>query len=223
MQEETQDVLVAPEGMVSAAEGQVEMLDEDDIPAALLVRPVIRYPDERLTTKSQMVGPKDRASLARLIPLMANSMLLHGGLGLAAIQVGVALRVAVIDVTSDPQEPKFLTLINPEIESRSAKNGTYWIGCLSIPGVTLKISRPLSIVVSTELLERPGQRQRFELRGLVAVNVMHQMDLMDGRLLWDRVPEHRKKCAMQDFWRRTNQREQQILKDQKRQKKKGKK
>ncbi|MGH7700950.1 MAG: peptide deformylase [Gemmatimonadales bacterium] len=102
------------------------------------------------------------------------------GVGLAANQVGVARRVAVVDVGEDDPPP--LVLVNPVItERRGAAVGEE--GCLSIPDIFGDVERAESVVV--EALDRAGKRMRVEVAGFKARAIQHEIDHLDGVLFID--------------------------------------
>ena len=103
------------------------------------------------------------------------------GVGLAANQIGVARRVAVVDVGEDAPPP--LVLINPRIVQASELQETAEEGCLSIPDVYGEVERPLSIAL--EALDRDGRPYKVELSGFKARAVQHEIDHLDGVLFLD--------------------------------------
>lgn len=117
----------------------------------------------------------------RLVDDLFDTMDAARGVGLAANQVGVARRVAVVDVGEDDPGP--LVLINPVIVSRSYEVDAAEEGCLSIPEVFGEVRRPAIVVV--EALDREGQPWRTEVRGYKARAVQHEIDHLDGVLFLD--------------------------------------
>jgi len=141
----------------------------------LLGSPVLRQ-------RAQPVAPVD-AGIRQLVDDLFETMRAAKGVGLAANQVGVAQRVAVVDVGEEFGPP--LVLINPRIveigdESESAEEG-----CLSIPDVYAEVERPYSIVL--EALDRDGQPYRLPVTGFKARAVQHEIDHLDGVLFLDRL------------------------------------
>jgi peptide deformylase len=117
----------------------------------------------------------------RLVDDLFETMRAARGVGLAANQVGVARRVAVVDVGDD--DPGQLVLINPVIVSRSDDVDTAEEGCLSVPDVFGDVERPAAVVV--EALDRDGLPWRAEVRGYKARAVQHEIDHLDGVLFLD--------------------------------------
>jgi peptide deformylase len=103
------------------------------------------------------------------------------GVGLAANQVGVARRVAVVDVGEDDPPP--LVLINPTIVASSEEVESAEEGCLSIPEIYGDVARPTAVTV--EALDRDGRSYRVEVRGYKARAVQHEIDHLDGILFVD--------------------------------------
>jgi len=144
---------------------------------------ILEYPDPRLRTRAQPVAAVD-AGIRRLIDDLFETMYSAPGVGLAATQVNVHLRVLVVDITEDRSRP--LALVNPEIVERSGE-GKLEEGCLSVPGVYETVKRADRIRVRA--LDRSGKRQEFEAEGLLAVCIQHEMDHLDGKLFVDYLSE----------------------------------
>ncbi len=108
---------------------------------------------------------------------MAETMYDAPGIGLAATQVDIALRIIVID--SSPSHDQLLTLINPEIISRSGVS-EFEEGCLSVPGIYEKVPRADRIRVRA--LDAQGQPFERDAEGLLAVCIQHEMDHLEGRV-----------------------------------------
>jgi peptide deformylase len=120
--------------------------------------------------------------LRELAESMAETMYAAPGIGLAAPQVGVETRLAVVDVTSGEEPGHLLVLVNPEIvESSGAEIDVE--GCLSIPGISDKVQRSFRITVEAQDLE--GNPHRLEAEGLEARAIQHEIDHLDGVLFTD--------------------------------------
>ena len=144
---------------------------------------ILHYPDPRLRTRAQPVAQVDD-DLRQLVDDMFETMYAAPGIGLAATQVNVHLRLVVIDVSSDRSEP--LCLINPEIlEARGSESSQE--GCLSVPDVFEAVTRAESIRVRA--LDREGQPRIIEASGLTAVCIQHELDHLEGKLFVDRLSE----------------------------------
>ncbi|HZH40061.1 MAG TPA: peptide deformylase [Gemmatimonadales bacterium] len=119
------------------------------------------------------------------------------GVGLAANQVGVALRVAVVDVGEETPDP--LVLINPIVTPRGDVVETAEEGCLSIPDLFAEVERPLDITL--EALDRDGKPYRMEISGYKARAVQHEVDHLDGVLFLDHLTAV-KRASLLSKWRR---------------------
>jgi peptide deformylase len=141
--------------------------------------PILRYPDPRLKTIARPVGQIDD-SLRRLVSDMAETMYEAPGIGLAATQVDVHVRLVIIDTTETKDH--LLVLINPEIIER---DGTQLCeeGCLSLPGVYDKVERAERVRVRH--LDLDGNEQTFDAEGMLAVCVQHELEHLDGHVFID--------------------------------------
>jgi peptide deformylase len=138
--------------------------------------PILRFPDPRLKQPAAPVRKIDE-SILRLARDMAETMYEAPGIGLAATQVDIHLRVIVIDV-SDTRD-RLLTLINPEIVSSEGRQlGEE--GCLSVPGIYDRVERAERVVV--RYLDLDGQQKTIEADGLLAVCLQHEIEHLDGRM-----------------------------------------
>ncbi len=147
----------------------------------MAVRPVLLYPDPRLRLKAEEVTRFD-AGLARLAEDMVETMYAHGGIGLAATQIGARERLLVLDVAEDRREPH--VFINPVIVAREG-HLTSEEGCLSIPDVRERVERAARVRVDARDLH--GQPHTVEAEGLLAVCLQHEIDHLEGRLFLDRL------------------------------------
>ena len=115
---------------------------------------------------------------------MIETMYAAPGIGLAAPQVGVPVRVFVVDLSVGRDPSQLIVMVNPEFVERE---GTQLEeeGCLSLPGFNATVLRPARAVVRG--LDREGREQRIEGTGLLARAFQHEMDHLDGRLFVDRL------------------------------------
>lgn len=144
-----------------------------------MLREILHYPDPRLRTRAAAVRVVDDR-IRSLVDDMAETMYQAPGIGLAAIQVGIAERVMVVDVSSDRNELR--AFINPEILTRDGL-GVMEEGCLSVPGVFEDVERAQHIRVRA--LDRTGRTFELEANGLLAVCVQHEIDHLDGKVFID--------------------------------------
>lgn len=140
---------------------------------------ILHYPDPRLYNKAKAVERVDDG-VRTLIDDMLETMYAAPGIGLAAIQVDVPLRVITIDVSEARDDP--LCLVNPEILER---RGTVELeeGCLSVPGVYEIV--PRSEWITVKALNRDGEAFEMEANDLLAVCIQHEMDHLEGKLFVD--------------------------------------
>jgi peptide deformylase len=144
---------------------------------------ILQYPDTRLHTPAQRVEKIDAAT-RKLIDDMTETMYAAPGIGLAATQVGVPLRVFVVDVTVGQSVNDLIVMVNPAFVERE---GTQLEeeGCLSAPGFNATVVRPARAVVKG--LNRQGEEQTIEATGLLARAFQHEMDHLDGVVFIDRL------------------------------------
>lgn len=142
---------------------------------------ILHYPDERLHKVARPVEKVD-AEIQRLIDDMAETMYLAPGIGLAASQVDVHLRVIVVDISED--KTGLRAFINPRIVAADG-HATYEEGCLSVPGIYEEVERAEHIVL--EAMDRHGESIRLEARGLLAICIQHEIDHLDGKVFVEKL------------------------------------
>jgi peptide deformylase len=148
-----------------------------------MLRPIVRYGDHVL---HQAARPVEEVTpeVQTLIDDMIETMYAAPGIGLAAPQVGVALRIFVIDLSVGRDPNGLITMINPVFAERDGMQ-LEDEGCLSLPGFNATVARPQRVVVRG--LDRQGQEQTREGTGLLARAFQHEMDHLDGTLFVDRL------------------------------------
>ena len=144
--------------------------------------PILIVPHPILKARTRPVGPADAAAVRALLPKMFATMYRAPGIGLAAPQVGVLLRVAIVDVMPD-DKPAPIAMINPEIVATSTELATREEGCLSIPGQYAEVTRPARVKVRYS--DAAGARREIEAEGLLAACLQHEIDHLDGVLFID--------------------------------------
>jgi peptide deformylase len=144
---------------------------------------ILEYPDPRLRTRAQAVSFVDDA-VRQLAEDLLETMYAANGVGLAATQVDVHRRVIALDVSETRDQP--LVLINPELVSAEGK-GPAEEGCLSLPGIYDKLSRPTHIRIRA--LDLQGKPFEMDAEGLLAVCIQHEMDHLEGKLFVDYLSE----------------------------------
>ena len=143
--------------------------------------PILRYPDPRLRKRAAKVeAVTDR--IRKLIKDMADTMYAAPGIGLAATQVDVHLRVIVIDVSESRDQLR--VFVNPE---RIAASGEADIeeGCLSVPGIYEKVRRPGRVTVRA--LDAAGEPITLDADGVLAVCIQHEMDHLEGTVFVEKL------------------------------------
>jgi len=123
-------------------------------------------------------------SLQALVTDMIETMYAAPGIGLAAPQIGVPLRVIVVDLSVGENKDQLITLINPELVEREGEQ-CHEEGCLSIPGFGGSPVRPARVVVRGQGLER--EQKSYDATGLLARAFCHEIDHIDGLLFVDRL------------------------------------
>ena len=144
--------------------------------------PILIAPDRRLKARARLVREADRATVEVLIPRLFATMYAAPGIGLAAPQVGVGLRLAVIDLRPEDR-PAPIVLINPSVVAASAETATHEEGCLSLPNQYADITRPARVRVT--YTNEKGHERTLEAEGLLAACLQHEIDHLDGILFID--------------------------------------
>jgi peptide deformylase len=148
-----------------------------------MLRAIVRYGRPDLQAPAEPVGDITD-DIQRLVDDMIDTMYAAPGIGLAAPQVGVALRVCVIDLSVGKRGGELITLINPEFVERDGMQ-LEDEGCLSLPGFTATVPRPARVVVRGR--DRHGAPRTVEGTGLLARALQHEIDHLDGKLFIDRL------------------------------------
>jgi len=143
----------------------------------MALRSILRYPDPRLL---QVAAPVERVddAIRELIRDMADTMYEAPGIGLAATQIDVHLRIIVIDLSE--KRDALQVFINPEIVSAGSELTVHEEGCLSVPGIFENVERPGRITVRA--LDAQGQPFTLDAEGLLAVCLQHEIDHLNGRV-----------------------------------------
>lgn len=165
----------------------------------MAVRSILHYPDKRLRIPAEQVtdfGPDFQV----LIDDMAETMYAAPGVGLAAPQIGVALRVFVVDTATGEDEPSdFRVFANPEIVQAQGEC-IFTEGCLSFPGAREDIER--AEVVTCKAQDRHGNWFEITVDGLLAIAIQHEKDHLDGKLMIDRLGMLRKRLLHRQMLKR---------------------
>ena len=153
-------------------------------PASGTKLPILMPPHPVLRTKTRRVAPSDMDQVRALLPDMFATMYAAPGIGLAAPQIGVGLRFAIVDLMPD-ETPAPMTLVNPEVIRVSEEWAVREEGCLSLPGQYADVSRPARVAIRYQDMD--GATQEIEAEGLLAACLQHEIDHLDGVLFVDHI------------------------------------
>ena len=178
----------------------------------MAIREILEVPDPRLKTVSKPVETFDEA-LKALAADMFETMYAANGIGLAAIQVGVPIRLLVIDLQPDDpdaepeecdhgghrhthqptlKEPR--VFVNPEILDPAEELNTYQEGCLSVPEIYADVERPKTCRVRWQDLD--GKVHEEAMEGIMATCIQHEMDHLEGVLFIDHLSRLKRSMAL---------------------------
>lgn len=164
----------------------------------MAVLPIRIYPDKVLREKALPVNAIT-PDIQQLVDDMAETMYDAPGVGLAANQVGVLLRIFVIDTANEDEPSDLRVFINPKIVERQGE--VVWKeGCLSFPGVSENVERAERVIV--EALDRNGNPFRLEAEGLLAIAIQHENEHLDGSLMIDHLGPVRKRLVQRKLQKR---------------------
>lgn len=162
----------------------------------MTTRTILCIPDDRLRQKSAAVDavtPEVRS----LVADMFETMYAAPGIGLAAIQVGVPLRIITMDLSRKEDEKQPRVFINPEILSASEDTVPYEEGCLSVPDYYEEVQRPAR--VRLRYMDLDGKLHEEDADGLLATCIQHEMDHLDGVLFIDHLSRLKRERAIKKF------------------------
>jgi len=162
----------------------------------MTIKPLVILPDPVLRQVSKPVERVDDA-LRKLADDMLETMYDAPGIGLAAIQIGEPLRLLVIDLAKEGEEPAPHVFVNPEILESSEQRSTYEEGCLSIPDYYAEVERPAS--VRATYVDRDGRQQEIMAEGLMATCLQHEIDHLNGVLFIDHISKLKRDMVMKKF------------------------
>ncbi|MBB5517464.1 peptide deformylase [Amphiplicatus metriothermophilus] len=148
----------------------------------MAIREILVAPDPRLRQVSRPVEKVDD-SLRALMDDMLETMYAAPGIGLAAIQVGVPLRVIVMDISGEADARQPRCFVNPEILDPSEETAVYEEGCLSVPDYYDEVERPARCRI--RYLDYDGEEKIEDAEGLLATCIQHEMDHLNGVLFID--------------------------------------
>ena len=169
----------------------VRDVTEEEKPGS--VRDIQLYPDDKEALQSECESVDEVSDeILTLVDDLIRTMEEYQGIGIAAPQIGVQKRVAVV---ANPQGDPHV-LINPEILDRNGKMTTEE-GCLSIPGMQVEVERARKIRLTT--LNREGEREEMVRAGHPAVVFQHEIDHLDGTLMFEHVSRMKRRMAMKEY------------------------
>jgi peptide deformylase len=162
----------------------------------MAVREIIKLPDKRLRLVSEPVKQID-AGIRKLVDDLFETMYKAPGIGLAAIQIGIAKRVITLDLSKkeDNQEPQ--VFINPEVTWTSDETAKYEEGCLSIPDYYEEVERPAEVKV--KYLDLDGKSHEIKAKGLLATCLQHEIDHINGVLFIDHLSKLKRDRIIKKF------------------------
>jgi len=177
------------------------------------VREILIYPDDILATVAKPVADPTSDEIKTLVQDMADTMYDAPGVGLAAPQIGVSLRLAITDTQwrsgryEDADRDKNIETekdlkvwINPEFLWRSDETSVFEEGCLSVPEVYENIERPSA--VRLRWLDLDGEQHEQDFEGFEAVALQHEFDHLDGKLFVDYLSPLKRKMVRKKMMKR---------------------
>jgi peptide deformylase len=164
--------------------------------AAMALRDILIIPDPKLRLTSEPVMQFDK-ELRALVDDMFETMYAAPGIGLAAIQIGVTLRVITMDLAKkdDPKEPQ--VFINAEVVWKSDECSVYEEGCLSIPEYYEEVERPTRVKV--KYVDIDGKPHEVDADGLLATCLQHEIDHTNGILFIDYISKLKRDMVLKKF------------------------
>jgi len=179
----------------------------------MTIQKILTEPNKILREKSLRVENVDK-DIQRLMDDMLETLYAAPGIGLAAIQVGVAKRVIVMDISRDKdkdKEPKKnpMYFVNPEIVWKSEDKFTYEEGCLSVPNQFAEIDRPKQCHVKH--LDYNGQPQELKADGLLSTCIQHEIDHLEGILFIDYLSKLKKEMIIKKLSKQTKESVERIV------------
>ena len=148
----------------------------------MAIRTILTEPNPILRQISKPLDKVEKEQ-QKLMDDMLETMYYAKGIGLAAIQIGVPLRIIVIDISKDENNKQPMFFVNPIIKNKNSDFSTYEEGCLSVPNQFAEINRPSTCEV--EYLDYYGNKKKLKAKGLLATCIQHEIDHLEGILFID--------------------------------------
>ena len=148
----------------------------------MAIKKILTEPNKLLRQISepvQRVGDNERKIMDDMLETMYSS----NGIGLAAIQIGIAKRIIVLDISKEPEMKSPMYFVNPVITNKNNEKTTYSEGCLSVPNQFAEIERPSKCQI--DYLDYNGEKKKLQAEGLLATCIQHEMDHLEGILFID--------------------------------------
>ena len=161
-----------------------------------MLRPIITVPDPRLKQISKPVETVNK-DIQRLMDDMLESMYHAQGIGLAAIQVAVPLRIVVMDLSGPDERTEPRYFVNPEVVTTSSTKVPYQEGCLSLPGVFEDVNRP--DFCRLRFLDYHGRPQDIQCDGLLATCIQHEIDHLNGIVFVERLSRLKRGMVLKKY------------------------
>ncbi|WP_409361375.1 peptide deformylase [Bartonella heixiaziensis] len=166
------------------------------------IKSLVTLPDPILREVSKPVERVDSA-VQKLADDMLETMYHAKGVGLAAIQIGIPLRMLVVDISGNDTPKNSLVIINPEILWLSDERSTYKEGCLSIPEYFAEVERPKRLCVRYQ--DREGKQTEIEADDLLATCLQHEIDHLNGCLFIDHISKLKRDMVIRKFKKRAKE------------------
>jgi peptide deformylase len=163
----------------------------------MAIRPIITLPDEKIlrqrSTTLKSVDTNARAMFDDMLETMYDAP----GIGIAAIQLGIPLRMVTIDLAKENEPKNPLFIANPEIVWSSPELSDYEEGCLSIPEFYEMVQRPKEVKV--RFLDRNNEAQELHAQGVLATCLQHEIDHLNGVLFIDYISKLKRDRVIKKF------------------------
>lgn len=169
----------------------------------MTIRNIVYFPSKILRQNSEEITNFDK-TINQLALDMIETMQEYNGVGLAAIQIGIPLRMFIIDKAAKNEESECdpLVVINPKITWCSSELNTYNEGCLSVPEIYEEVQRPAQINMQYYTLE--NKIEEIKLEGLMATCAQHELDHLNGILFFDHLSKIKKDRLINKFLKKQN-------------------
>lgn len=159
-----------------------------------MIQPICRMGNPVLREQAQEISQAMMNSdqFAQILQDLLDSMKHYGGIGIAAPQIGVSLKVALIELKElnrygEKVNLPLTTFINPKIQYLTQETQGFWEGCLSVPGLRGFVERPKKVMVS--FLDETGEEREIIAEGFLATVLQHELDHLEGTLYIDRIKD----------------------------------